>query len=420
MKARITIHNYNGEIKTLAGEYKKDNSTGQVEIILSDLKFLGQDEGDEGVRLKSNDHLAQLYWKNPWTLHGKWKSTNGDWDKLTVSMKDIKKLHMKDWWGNDDFADIVETSLISYDSTKNITNLMFDNSFRVSNTQLNFIINQGPHFAPFMNNDNNPFKDEDLFDRFKDDDWNGLFLADYTKPLIHTISSCIVHNDNEERLLVFNQNGQQNSIKNIILSALYLKPESIPKGTLVPETFPKKSRSYALYRFSISSDSTSCISKSPCVINFKHNSVGVIFPNWFNKKMKKAVKLGKSDEFFDDLDHNADGDLLFKQGIVCAKTTSELLDINKLVKEKNLWTVVAEEDKCKATFYVDYEQVKSLFRARRSPLTQTGRMKHIKHWVRTHQRYKDEDEEITIPKHLRGTSDIQMGSTNFKLINPLI
>lgn len=83
-------------------------------------------------------------------------------------------------------------------------------------------------------------------------------------------------------------------------------------------------------------------------------------------------------------------------------------------KEKTNWGVDA-----KVKFGLDAEMVKSLFFARESPLTETGRKKPILHWVSEHKRRIKENIEIDIEKYLRGTTTMFMGNMEFNITSPI-
>lgn len=87
------------------------------------------------------------------------------------------------------------------------------------------------------------------------------------------------------------------------------------------------------------------------------------------------------------------------------------------------WDVTASEEfwdgnPAKAHFSIDKEYVKSLFYARSLPMTQTGRLRPILHWVRSHQRRVKEGIDIDIAKHLRGIDAFSMHGVNFAISSP--
>lgn len=87
------------------------------------------------------------------------------------------------------------------------------------------------------------------------------------------------------------------------------------------------------------------------------------------------------------------------------------------------WDVTATEEfwdglPAKAHFSIDQEYVKSLFYARSVPITQTGRLRPILHWVRAHQRRIKDGIDIDIAKHLRGIDAFSMHGVNFSISQP--
>lgn len=87
------------------------------------------------------------------------------------------------------------------------------------------------------------------------------------------------------------------------------------------------------------------------------------------------------------------------------------------------WEVTATESfwdghPAKAMFSIDVEYIKSLFYARSVPLTATGRLRPILHWVTAHKRRMKEGIDIDIRKHLRGIDAFAMHGVNFGITEP--
>ena len=87
------------------------------------------------------------------------------------------------------------------------------------------------------------------------------------------------------------------------------------------------------------------------------------------------------------------------------------------------WEVTATEAfwdgyPAKAMFSIDEEYIKSLFYARSVPLTSTGRLRPILHWVSSHKRRIKEGIDIDIKKHLRGIDAFVMHGVNFGITEP--
>lgn len=87
------------------------------------------------------------------------------------------------------------------------------------------------------------------------------------------------------------------------------------------------------------------------------------------------------------------------------------------------WNVQAAEEwedgmTAKANFSIDAEYVKSLFYARSLPVTKSGRMRPILHWVNAHKRRLKQGIDIDIAKHLRGISEFDMHTVRFSITRP--
>lgn len=87
------------------------------------------------------------------------------------------------------------------------------------------------------------------------------------------------------------------------------------------------------------------------------------------------------------------------------------------------WEVTATEafwdgHPAKAMFSIDEEYVKSLFYARSVPLTTTGRLRPILHWVSSHKRRLEKGIDIDVKKHLRGIDSFVMHGVNFCITEP--
>ena len=77
-------------------------------------------------------------------------------------------------------------------------------------------------------------------------------------------------------------------------------------------------------------------------------------------------------------------------------------------KEFNMWI----------DFGVHEEHVKSLFFARDTPLSNTGRKRPIQHWVSSHQRRVRDGIKINIAQYLRGITEFKMYGYDFLIISP--
>lgn len=81
------------------------------------------------------------------------------------------------------------------------------------------------------------------------------------------------------------------------------------------------------------------------------------------------------------------------------------------------WTITASEKIAKAHLGCMKEEVKSLLYARSLPLTSTGRKRPILHLIEAHKRRLRNGTEIDIIPFLRGQQVIEIGGTTFK-VNP--
>lgn len=87
------------------------------------------------------------------------------------------------------------------------------------------------------------------------------------------------------------------------------------------------------------------------------------------------------------------------------------------------WEVQATEEfwkdyPAKAMFSIDEEYIKSLFYARSVPLTNSGRLRPILHWVKAHKRRLKEGIDIDINKHMRGIDSFVMHDVKFSITQP--
>jgi hypothetical protein len=83
-----------------------------------------------------------------------------------------------------------------------------------------------------------------------------------------------------------------------------------------------------------------------------------------------------------------------------------------------LWNVTATDGQQKAMFGVYPAEVKSLFYSRKEPVTATGRLRPILHWVKSHRRRLKKGIEIDIDDHLRGSNKFIMDGYEFKVERP--
>lgn len=84
------------------------------------------------------------------------------------------------------------------------------------------------------------------------------------------------------------------------------------------------------------------------------------------------------------------------------------------------WTITAQEKIAKAQLGCMQEEVKSLLYARSLPMTETGRKRPILHLVESHKRRIRNGTDINITDFLRGTQQIEMGGTLFKVNAPQV
>lgn len=87
------------------------------------------------------------------------------------------------------------------------------------------------------------------------------------------------------------------------------------------------------------------------------------------------------------------------------------------------WEVSASEPfadgfDAKAMFSVDESYIKSLFYARSLPMTASGRLRPILHWVSAHKRRLERGVDIDVRKHLRGIDAFAMHGTRFRITEP--
>jgi hypothetical protein len=87
------------------------------------------------------------------------------------------------------------------------------------------------------------------------------------------------------------------------------------------------------------------------------------------------------------------------------------------------WEVTAVEPfmdrfDAKAMFSVDESYIKSLFYARSIPMTASGRLRPILHWVSAHKRRLERGVDIDVRKHLRGIDAFAMHGVNFCITEP--
>lgn len=90
---------------------------------------------------------------------------------------------------------------------------------------------------------------------------------------------------------------------------------------------------------------------------------------------------------------------------------------------RHFWEVTAIEEfwenfPAKAIFSIDEEFIKSLFYARSIPMTASGRLRPILHWVSAHQRRIKEGVDVDVKKHMRGIDAFSMHGVRFHISEP--
>lgn len=97
--------------------------------------------------------------------------------------------------------------------------------------------------------------------------------------------------------------------------------------------------------------------------------------------------------------------------------------VGLLNDRKYLWLVETKEKitnktYAKVQFGCDQEIIKSLFYSRSTPITSSGRLRPILHWVRAHKRRLKSGIDIDITKFLRGIEEFEMGNLHFQITQP--
>ena len=82
------------------------------------------------------------------------------------------------------------------------------------------------------------------------------------------------------------------------------------------------------------------------------------------------------------------------------------------------WQIEAKEKIAHAFLGCQEEQIKSLLYARSLPLTSTGRKRPILHLVESHRRRLKNGTDVDVRDFLRGTAEVEMGGTLFKVHAP--
>jgi len=113
-----------------------------------------------------------------------------------------------------------------------------------------------------------------------------------------------------------------------------------------------------------------------------------------------------------------------EHGGLCRWAASILCYIVSLHNDRRyFWEVTAVEPfmdglDAKAMFSVDESYIKSLFYARSIPMTASGRLRPILHWVSAHKRRLERGVDIDVRKHLRGIDAFAMHGVNFRITEP--
>lgn len=85
---------------------------------------------------------------------------------------------------------------------------------------------------------------------------------------------------------------------------------------------------------------------------------------------------------------------------------------------RHFWNVQATDGVQKVLFGAYQEEIKSLFYARQLPITASGRLRPILHWVRAHRRRLKNGVDVEIEQYLRGTDTFEMDGFQFRILRP--
>lgn len=90
-----------------------------------------------------------------------------------------------------------------------------------------------------------------------------------------------------------------------------------------------------------------------------------------------------------------------------------------IADERHTWRIEAIEKQARIRIGCEREEVKSLLYARDLPLTASGRKRPVLHLVHSHRRRMKSGVDVKIDEFLRGTREVEMDGTKFKVHPPL-
>lgn len=101
------------------------------------------------------------------------------------------------------------------------------------------------------------------------------------------------------------------------------------------------------------------------------------------------------------------------------------ITLNAWADRLHLWNietsepVISKDWRTPLRLGVSEEHVKSLFYARETPVTETGRKRPILHWVQAHQRRLQAGIDVDVRRHMRGVIEFEMAGFPFRITNPV-
>ena len=450
MQTEVSMINYNGGRSSLDAITTINDGIITLDIPEFGMILTGNDvdrDTNEKVILKSDDHRMELDWKSSFKLVGKWKSKQGNWSTTAITINDLKEKSQESWWDRDDFADSVETSLVTLYEGK--LNYADDNPLqnweRITKSQFNRLKKIGIYFSPYCGKSETYIEkmknirpgNHDTFNRFGSHANNLITRVespyDVMEPFTQMSLARISEQDDEYSknhgltigtvLPRFNENSFVSG--HLILSFLVrMKTTKFDRSNLVPVhgskryNLPKDSW-YELYELVCKENGYVIGIRRFIGIEFKKKTFTTIIPYSLYKQLK-LIENGAymtNKNLMNDIES---GRIAMGLNAFNACGYSAHIMNDDYNARQPLWKVEAEEDGVRSSFGVNHEQIKSLFYYADKGVTKSGRRAALMGWIRSHQRRIKDGIDVTIvKKHLRGQNQFKIHNTHFKIIEPM-
>jgi len=442
MNTNISMKNYKDERRNFNGITSIKNGIITVDIPEVGLIFTGPDvdrDTNTTVTLKSDSHIMELDWKNTFKLAGRWKSDGGPWLTTTLTIKDLKKESQTTWWDKNEFPDKVETALVTLYEGKLIypKDCKITSWERILRNQFSKLKKMGIYFSPYFenveksgeklkkllksptfNSDGQIISHEGNTNLKLDHNFRYISLARFSE---QDDEGAISVAKKIKNVFSFSRYGKNTFGTGHIILSFLMKAKTSKKIRNGMVASGEKYMSYNLHKHNWYLLFEMICREDGLVYGYKRyvgiEQPGIIYPILPGELYEITSGAANSKTAINDITSGRVQMGLDAYNQVAHHTA---LIVEDYLMRDPLWIVEVFDEDIRASFGVNYDQIKSLFYFADRGLTKSGRRQALLGWIRAHQRRIQKGTDVTtIKKHLRGQNEFALFGTKFKITKPI-